>query len=208
MNMKYDIYSLEEVLPIFTIYNNPIEKAQESKNFDSIDFNLNSFPCWVQGNIATGNKGEILAQLYLQRLYKKEAIRESLLASSKGYDISIDGKYFEIKTTESNALSFDISITEIEVAKEKSSLYNIFYIQIVEEHAKGFIIQNPYDTLNLSVIENMKQMPTNIAAILPINFKVQLTKDFCHKQKQINLGRELFLLKEYIKNNTNMVPLT
>lgn len=194
--------SIESAIPTFLIARNGSwdylepNKSGENKEGNKEPFNSDitvpsrdefEMPEWVIENAKLGYLGEQIAKIYLQSNFLKVKII-SQQSSRKGYDITADDQFFEIKTS-SVSSGFDITSHELAVAETKKNDYWIFFIFInkLSRTAKGYLIKNPMKRFDILYKELVKPHIGGKVVISPNGFRVNL-EEFIVGHDQIDLS--------------------
>ncbi len=144
-------FKLDEVMPVLLsngTRNLPNYTYQVDLSKDGVE--LNRIPEWVRKNSRTGNLGESIVWLYLNRdIGKYKALKwMSRESDSCGYDMYAEESskpcFFEVKTSQhiSDNITFFLSINELQTAILYPHNYIIFYVEIDNEKATGTVINN------------------------------------------------------------------
>jgi len=196
------IYDLENYLPQYKVKNDKAKLIREGSTVriasfgdelfnevkqiiqdNLIDNNNNEedskCPDWVKKNITLGEFGEELAMNYLTAMNLVPE-RVSLVCSRKGYDIKVTRNNqdiaYEVKTTTNDYMKFYISYTELKTAEKLKENYNIFLINInkKEQYIKGYIINNPIESLDINLRDLINLYENSTLEIVPSNFIIHI----------------------------------
>jgi hypothetical protein len=159
--------------------------TEQQMNHEGID--------WLDENRLNGERGERIALSYLQSQYPQ--VKSVSDIASKGYDIEVileDSVLgYEIKTSKT-VNSFYITYNELQKAYTMKDNYFLFFIYM--EHLEnevfsyyGFIIQNPIKKLDLDFLKLTEPIQTDMAEIIPHQFRIKIDKDFLESHKVIFL---------------------
>lgn len=196
----FECYAIEDLLPKYIDDEAYFLENDNVIPEEYLNLNLEFSPLWVKHNVSIGNMGEIIAQMYLEKMYPRQTERISLEDSSRGFDIQVGKQYFEVKTSYTDSLSFNISYHELMTAKKYKINYNLFYIQCHKDSAKGIIIHDLFETLNLAQINTGTYHIEGVLSYKPQAFIITMDQQFCCTQKNIDLSNEVHIINKLLSS--------
>lgn len=172
------IYELEEVLEKLIVYSfNPL-KIVDIVYPQYRKIQMKETPDWVIKEIAIGNNINTIMD-YLKQTYKE--VVWAIEPIKLGYDIIADGKYFKIKSLESDNNKFYITNRELYLAFKQGKAYNIFFIKKTENGQVGYIAENFYSLLDMEhkeFINKTNMHSNNTISMISVNYEIALDEDY------------------------------